>query len=155
MDNVPRSSQASNSASNASTLGHCASHSGESRHWASAPSTGATSRANCSPSVVRVILPSWPIRRSVVPVVFFKLANLAVQGGALDADLACGVQEAGLSREREDPADALLSAGAGERVPDRWRERGGTAEAGQGVGMAVGALLDGNAPRCGPPPRGR
>jgi hypothetical protein len=44
----------------------------------------------------------------------FELADLAVQGGALDADLACGVQEAGLSGEREDPADPLLGAGAGE-----------------------------------------
>jgi hypothetical protein len=50
-----------------------------------------------------------------------ELADLAVQGGALDADLAGGVAEAGLPGEREDPADALLGAGVGEGAPDRWR----------------------------------
>lgn len=51
----------------------------------------------------------------------FELADLAVQGGALDADLAGGVEEAGLSGECGDPADALLGVRADEGVPYRWR----------------------------------
>jgi len=75
----------------------------------------------------------------------FELADLAGQGGVRDAEVPGCVVEAGLSGEREEPADALFGVRAGEGVPDRWRERAGCAGAGQRVGVAVHAVPDGDA----------
>lgn len=47
-----------------------------------------------------------------------ELADLAGEDGGPDAELAGCVLEAGLAGEGEEPADALLGAGAGEDVPD-------------------------------------
>jgi hypothetical protein len=60
----------------------------------------------------------------------FKLADLAGQGGVLDTEVPGRVAEAGLSGEREEPADALFGVRAGEGFPDRRRERAGSAGAG-------------------------
>jgi hypothetical protein len=48
----------------------------------------------------------------------FELAHLEEQGGVLDAEVPGSVLKAGMPGNREDPADALLGARAGEGVPD-------------------------------------
>lgn len=72
----------------------------------------------------------------------FELADLAGEDGVPDAELTGCAVEAGLSGEGEEPADPLLGVRAGEGVPDGWRERAGSAEAGQGVGAPVDAVPD-------------
>jgi hypothetical protein len=59
------------------------------------------------------------------------------------------VAEAGLAKEGEEPADALLGAGAGEDAPDVRGERAGSAEGGEGVGAAVDAVPDEDAGLAG------
>ena len=85
------------------------------------------------------MIPSGLVRSSVVPVACSSW-RIWLSRAALDVDLAGGVEEAGLSGEGEDPADALLGARAGEAIPDRRRERAASAEAGRWVSASVRAL---------------
>jgi hypothetical protein len=71
-----------------------------------------------------------------------------VRNASSNSDMAHW-DKAGLPGEREEPADALFGVRAGEGVPDRRRERAGSAEAGRRVGVAVHALPDGDAPVAG------
>ncbi len=67
----------------------------------------------------------------------FELADLACQGGVLDAEVAGGVLDAGVAGDFQEPAGAYLGGRAGEGGPDGWRESGGSAGACKGGGRAL------------------
>jgi hypothetical protein len=79
----------------------------------------------------------------------FELADLAGQDGVPGAEVPGGVVKAGMPAGCQEPADALFGVRAGEDVPDRWRECGGSAEAGQRVVAAVDAVPDRDAGGAG------
>jgi hypothetical protein len=79
----------------------------------------------------------------------FELGDLGGESFVPGAEVAGGPGQARVSRGREEPADARLSAGPGEGSPDGWREVIRPAQGGEGVGVAVDAVPDRDAGAAG------
>src|ERR1022692_370447 len=79
----------------------------------------------------------------------FELGDLGGESFVLGAEVAGGPGQTRVSRGREEPADALVSAGPGEGSPDGWREVIRPAQGGEGVGVAVDAVPDRDAGAAG------
>lgn len=75
-----------------------------------------------------------------------ELADLADEEGVPDSELACCALEAGLPGDRQESPDPLLGTRMGEGVPDVRGERAWPVEGGEGVGAAVDAVPDADAP---------